>query len=274
MSKQKQMEIQKITPQFLKELKQQGKKVALLTAYDYPTALIEDKLGIEVILIGDTFGMTVLGYDSTLKVGMTEMLVACGAVGRAVKRAMVIADMPFMSYQPSDSVAVENAGKFVASANVDAVKVEGAGTTLKRIKAIIDAGIPVMGHIGFTPQSLKKFGTYKVVGKIESEEKQLLKEAKDLEKAGVFSIIIECVSSKIIKEIKKVVQIPIYGIGAGPDCDGQILVISDILGLFQGKLAKYVKRYADLTPIIEKAIKEYISDVKSNKYPDKEHTYH
>ncbi|MFA5032392.1 MAG: 3-methyl-2-oxobutanoate hydroxymethyltransferase [bacterium] len=267
------MVIPKITPQSLCELKRQGEKVALLTAYDYPTALIEDSLGIEIILVGDSFGMTVLGYDSTLKVGMQEMLMACGAVGRAVKRAMIVADMPFMSYQSSNSAAIKNAGKFVASANADGVKVEGAGTTLERIKAIIGAGIPVMGHIGFTPQSLKKFGTYKVVGKIDTEEKQLIEDAKALEKVGVFSIIVECVSSKIIKEIKKAVKIPIYGIGAGADCDGQILVVNDILGLFQGKLPKYVKKYADLTPVIEKAIKEYISDVKNNKYPDEEHTY-
>lgn len=264
----------KITPQGLIELKTRGKKVALLTAYDYPTALIEDRLGIEIILVGDSFGMTVLGYESTLKVGMTEMLIACSAVGRAVKKALVVADMPFMSYQPSNAIAVSNAGKFVSLAGADAVKLEGAGQTLKRIKAIINAGIPVMGHIGFTPQALKSFGSYKVIGKTGTEENQLVKDAIALQKAGVFSIIVECVSSKVIKKIKNAINIPIYGIGAGPDCDGQILVIHDMLGLFPGFLPKYVKKYADLTSIIEKAIKEYINDVKNNRFPSDEYTYH
>lgn len=264
----------KVTLRKLKELKTLGEKVALLTAYDYPTALIEDRLGIEIILVGDSLGMTVLGYDSTLKVGMPEMLMASKAVSRAVKKALLVADMPFMSYQPSNAVAIANAGKFIACAGVDAVKLEGAGAMVKRIKAIISAGIPVMGHIGFTPQSLKKFGSYKVIGKTETEEKQLIKDAVELEKAGVFSIIIECVSSGVIKKIKNAIDIPVYGIGAGPDCDGQILVIHDILGLFQGNVPKYVKKYADVTTIIEKAIKGYIEDVKNDRFPGNKYTYH
>ncbi len=264
----------KITPQILKELKECGKKVALLTAYDYPMALIEDRAGVEVILVGDSFGMVALGYESTLQVTMQEMLTACKAVRRGVKRAMVIGDMPYMSYQPSNSLAIKNAGKFVGEANVDGVKLEGAGPIVNRIKAIVDIGIPVMGHIGFTPQSLKKFGNYQVRGKSNKEIEELIQNAKALENAGVFCIIVECVAEGVANKIKKEVGIPIYGIGAGNECDGQILVVHDMLGLFPGLLPKYVKKYAELSGTIEKAVKKYIQEVKLGEFPDKEHSYH
>lgn len=264
----------KITPQLLKELKENGKKVVLLTAYDYPTALLEDKAGIDVILIGDSMGMTVLGYETTLQVSMDEMLIACQAVTRAAKRAMVVADMPYMSYQPSNYLAVKNAGRFVARASVDAVKLEGAGPTVRRTKAIVAAGIPVMGHIGFTPQSLKKFGGYKVRGKTDKDVQQLVADAKTLENAGVFAIIVECVPGGVTAKIRDAVKIPIYGIGAGVECDGQILVVHDMLGLFPAFFPKYAKRYANLSPVIEEAIKKYINEVKRGIFPDAAHSYH
>ena len=266
--------LQKITPQVLQELKESGKKVALLTAHDYPTALIEDRAGIEVILVGDSLGMTVLGYESTLPVTMDEMLIACKAVKRGTRRAMVIADMPYMSYQPSNSLAIKNAGKFVREANVDGVKLEGAGPITRRIKSIVEIGIPVMGHIGFTPQSIKKFGGYKVCGKTDKEMQKLIDDARILEDAGVFCIIAECVSTGVITKLKEALRVPIYGIGAGQECDGQILVVNDILGLFPTFLPKYVKRYTNLSPIIERAIKKYISEVKRGDFPDEAHSYH
>lgn len=263
----------KVTPQLLREFKEQNKKVALLTAYDYLFASIEDKIGMDVILVGDSLGMTVLGYESTLPVTMADMLRACKSVTRAVKRAMVIADMPYMSYQPSVSLAIKNAGRFISEANVDGVKLEGAGIITERIKAIVDVGIPVMGHLGLTPQSIKKFGGYKVQGKTTEEQDKLVNSAIELEGAGVFCIILECIRSDLVKEIKKAVKIPVYGIGAGSDCDGQILVVHDILGLYQGKLPKYVKEYANLTPIIENALQQYVNEVKESKYPDSLHSY-
>ncbi len=265
--------IKKITPQILKKLKEQRKKIALLTAYDYPIALVEDRAGIEIILVGDSLGMVTLGYESTLQVTMQEMLTSCKAVRKGAKRAMVIADMPYMSYQPNNSLAIKNAGKFVGEANVDGVKLEGAGPMLNRIKAIVDIGIPVMGHIGFTPQSLKKFGNYQVRGKNSKEIDKLIQDAKALENAGVFSIIIECVAEGVAKKVKKEINVPLYGIGAGNDCDGQILVVHDMLGLFPDFLPKYVKKYAELSIIIEEAMKKYIQEVKLGKFPDKEHSY-
>ncbi len=269
-----QEKIKNITPQILKKLKERGEKIALLTAYDYPTALIEDRAGIEVILVGDSLGMVTLGYESTLQVTMQEMLTACKSVKRGAKRAMVIADMPYMSYQPSNSLAIKNAGKFVGEANVDGIKLEGAGPILNRVKAIVNIGIPVMGHIGFTPQSLKKFGNYRVRGKSGEEAEELIQDARTLEDAGVFCIIVECVAEGVVKKIKKKVRVPIYGIGAGNECDGQILVVHDMLGLFPGFLPKYVKKYADLSVTIEDAVKKYIREVKLGKFPDEEYSYH
>ncbi|MBI4721824.1 MAG: 3-methyl-2-oxobutanoate hydroxymethyltransferase [Candidatus Stahlbacteria bacterium] len=219
-------DLKKITPQILREIKEQGEKIALLTAYDYPTAIIEDKAGIEIILVGDSLGMVMLGYESTLKVKMSDLLSACSAVKRGVQRAMVIADMPYMSYQPSNSIAIKNAGRFIAESNVDGVKLEGAGPILNA-----------------------------------------------LEKMGVFCIIVECVAAGVVSRIKKEVNVPIYGIGAGSDCDGQILVVHDMLGLLPEFLPKYVKKYANLSEIIEKAVKEYIKEIKTGKFPDKEHSY-
>jgi 3-methyl-2-oxobutanoate hydroxymethyltransferase len=263
----------KVTPQLLKKYKEQKEKVVLLTAYDYPIAKIEDEVGIDIILVGDSIGMVRLGYPTTLEVTMEELLISSKAVTKAVKRAMVVADMPYMSYQPSNSVAIKNAGRFVKEGKVDAVKLEGSGVILKRIKSIIEVGIPVMGHIGFTPQALKKFGGYRVCGKNEEEVRKLVQEARELEEVGVFCLIVECVKERVVEEIKKEVKIPIYGIGAGRNCDGQILVVDDILGLGDGFLPKYVRKYTNLKEIINKAIKTYIKEVKEGKYPGEEHIY-
>lgn len=260
-----------ITIKTLEEMKKRGEKVALLTAYDYPTAVLEDKMGVEIIVVGDSFGMTVMGQNSTLFVTMNEMLVSARAVRQGVKNAMVIADMPYMSFQPSNSLAIKNAGRFIQETGVDGVKIEGMP---KRAKAIVSAGVPVMGHIGLLPQSIKRLQGYKVQGKTEQDAERIIEQAKELDEAGVFSIIAESIPRELTKRIKESVQVPIYGIGAGPDCDGQILVVNDLLGLYSTFAPKFVKKYANLTPIIEKAFEDYIKEVKEGKFPDDAHSYH
>lgn len=260
-----------ITSQYLLEKKNKGEKVVLLTAYDYISARIEDEAGIDVILVGDSYGTTVLGYSSTLPVTMDDMIPIVGAVRRGVKRAMVIADMPYMSYQPSIEQAVGNAGRFMRL-GVDGVKLEGGfGDTVKKL---VEVGIPVMGHIGMTPHSYKRFGGYRVCGKTEYELSKILRNAKILEEAGAFSIVVECVPEEVSRRIQQEVSIPIYGIGAGRDCDGQILVITDILGLSFGPTPKFVKKYAELGNNIQDAINKYIEEVRNEVYPDPSHTYH
>jgi len=262
----------KVTIRELWKMKKQGSRVALLTAYEYFTAKLEDEAGIDIILVGDSVGMTHLGYSSTLPVSMEDMLIFGKAVSRAVERAMVIMDMPYLSYQPSTAIAIENAGKFMRI-GVDGVKLEGGVPISDTIKRMIDIGIPVMGHIGLTPQSIKLFGGYRVRGRNEEERESLLRDARSLEDAGVFSIIVEGVPTEVTKEIRKAVSVPIYGIGAGSECDGQILVVNDILGLSGDFSPKFVKKYADLSPIMMNAFKQYIKEVKSGLYPDKAHSY-
>ncbi len=257
----------------LLEKKKKGEKAVLLTAYDAITAEIEDKAGIDVILVGDSVGMTVLGYRTTLPVTVDEMLIFCKAVRSRVKHALVIADMPFLSYQVSVEEAIRNAGRFLKEADCDGVKIEGGEEMLDVIKNLVRVGIPVMGHIGMTPQWIKAFGGYKVRGRTEKERQKLLRDAKLLEEAGVFSIILECVLPDIAKEISESLEIPVYGIGSGPYCDGQILVVTDILGLFKEFVPKYVKQYENLYDKIFAAVKRYIEDVKTGRYPSKEHCY-
>jgi 3-methyl-2-oxobutanoate hydroxymethyltransferase len=266
--------MEKVSIPKLIEAKKKGEKIALLTCYDYAMAKIEDSVGIDVILVGDSVGMTILGYTSTLPVTIDEMLIFTKAVRKGVQRALVVIDMPFMSYQLSPQDALRNASRFVAEADVDAVKLEG-GTEIKdTVKKIVDAGVPVMGHIGLTPQSLKKFGGYKVRGKTSADKEKLIDDAKALEDSGVFSIIVECVVKEVTPEIRDAVSVPIYGIGAGPDCDGQIIVVNDILGLDKDwKLRKFEKQYADLSSITEGALKNYVTDVKAGKFPDASHSY-
>ncbi len=265
--------MKKVTPQYLQEKIEKGEKTVLLTAYDYLTARIEDSAGIDVILVGDSYGTTLLGYSSTLPVTMDDMLPIVSAVRRGVERAMVIVDMPYMSYQASVEQAVLNAGRFMCL-GVDGIKLEGGSAMSDTIKRLVDIGVPVMGHIGMTPQSYKKFGGYPVCGRTEDESESLLIDAKALETAGVFSIIVECVVEDVAKKITEETRIPVYGIGAGRYCDGQILVITDILGLSSGPSPKFVKKYAEIGDNIRDAINKYIEEVRNGVYPDPSHTYH
>jgi len=229
-----------------KRKKVSGEKITMLTAYDYPMAMIIDKAGIDAILVGDTLNMVVLGRESTVSVTMDEMIHHCKAVRRGTRRAFLIGDMPFMSFQASSEDAVRNAGRFVKEAGCDAVKLEGGREVVERIRSIVTAGIPVLGHIGLTPQSSSKLGGYKVQGKDAETAKRLMTDAADLEKAGCFAVVIECVPRELALKITKHVSIPTIGIGAGNHCDGQVLVTHDMIGLFDGFLPKFVKKYADI----------------------------
>jgi len=250
-----------------------GQPFACLTAYDYLTAKIIDESGIPLILVGDTLGMVVLGYENTLPVTMEEMLHHTAAVARGVKSALVVADMPFLSYHVSVQQALENAGRFVKSAGAGAVKIEGGSLRAGTVRALVENGIPVMGHIGLTPQSIRALGGYKIAGKRAVEVRQLIKDAKALEKAGVFSIVLECMPPEAAKKITSELHVPTIGIGAGPQCDGQILVTHDMLGFTSNVSPKFVKRYADLTAQIKGAVAGFKRDVEAKKFPAKEHCY-
>ncbi len=247
--------------------------IVMITAYDYPSAQMVDEAGVDIILVGDSLGMVVLGYDSTLPVTMEDMLRHTAAVVRGSKRALVVGDMPFMSYQLSPEQALDNAGRFIKEAGAHAVKLEGGEEVLEAIRKITSAGIPVMGHIGLTPQSIHKIGGYRVQGRDEETAEKLKKDAKLLEEAGCFSIVLEAVPMNLAKEITESLSIPTIGIGAGPYCDGQVLVYHDVLGLFQEFKPKFVKRYAELRGEIVEAIKRYADEVRERKFPDEEHSY-
>jgi len=241
----------------------------MLTAYDYPTAKIISQTNLDSILVGDSLGMVVEGKESTLKVNMKDMIIHLDSVIRAKPPQLVVADMPFLSYETSVSDAIKNAGIF-ARHGADAVKLEGGEEMIDVIKGIVRAGIPVMGHIGLTPQRFLRIGGYRVIGKRESEEKQLIKDAKELENAGVFSIVIENTYSDVARKITESVNVPTICIGAGPYCDGQVLVIHDLLGLSDFS-PYFAKRYVELKDIIRKTVEDYITEVKENKFPSKEH---
>lgn len=268
------MEREKITVKKLRVMKERGEKVALLTAYDYPMASLLDDTGIEVILVGDSLAMVTLGYETTLPVSLEEMLSHTKAVTRAVRRALVVGDMPFMSFQISPEEAVRNAGRFLAEGGADGVKVEGGRRVATTVEKIVRAGIPVMGHIGLTPQSASQLGGYCLQGRTAEEAESLAEDAEILEDAGVFSIIVESVPEEAAKTIWEKVSVPIYGIGAGRHCDGQILVVNDILGLYQKFFPKFAKKYADLSPIIQQAVKGYVKEVKEGEFPSDEHVFH
>lgn len=262
----------RITAQDILALKG-ARKVTVLTAYDYSTGSLVDKAGIDIVLVGDSLANVVLGLESTTQVGMAEMLHHSKAVSRAVKNALVTADMPFDSYQLDPSKGVVNARRFVEEAGCAAVKLEWFDKCLEVTGQVIAAGIPVMGHIGLTPQTADKLGGFKVQGKDAEQAKELIRQARELEKAGCFSMVLECVPDKIAEMITRQVKIPTIGIGAGPACDGQVLVINDMLGLFDRYTPKFVKRYANLSPLILKAIEEYRDDVLQGKFPAKEHCF-
>jgi 3-methyl-2-oxobutanoate hydroxymethyltransferase len=248
-------------------------KIAVLTAYDYSTALICDRAGVDILLVGDSAGMVVLGYTSTVPVGMLEMLMFCRAVAKGAKRAMIVGDMPFGSYQPSPSVAVENAVELI-KAGCHAVKLEGGSEIIGTIKAIVDAGIPVMGHIGLKPQTSSLWEGYRLQGRTKESAMKLIEDAKALEKAGVCSIVLEMVASEVASEITQSVSVPTIGIGSGTGCDGQVLVLHDMLGIYEDIKPKFVKRYAELSKSILDAISHYTNDVKAGKFPEEPNTFH
>jgi 3-methyl-2-oxobutanoate hydroxymethyltransferase len=264
---------QKVTLPALQEQARRGAKLVMVTAYDAPSAALADAAGMDIILVGDSAGTTMLGLTSTMAVTIDEMLVFTRAAARGARRALVVADMPLGSYQVSESSAVENAIRFVKEAGADAVKLEGAGRTLSRIGAIIDAGIPVMGHIGLTPQSATLLGGYKAQGRTAASARRLVEEAKALERAGCFCIVLEAIPPPVAARVTETIGIPTFGIGAGPSCSGQVLVWHDLLGLLPGPKARFVKSYADLAGAVRTALDAFIADVRSGAFPEPQHTY-
>jgi 3-methyl-2-oxobutanoate hydroxymethyltransferase len=249
-------------------------KITCLTAYDYPTARILDEAGVDVILVGDSLAMVVLGYDSTLPVTVDEMLHHTRAVRRGTKRALLVSDMPYGSYHTDAAEAVRNAARFVKEAGAEAVKVEGGERRMEMISRLVDAEIPVMGHIGLTPQSVNAFGGFRVQGKTEAAGEQLLRDARAVEAAGAFSVVLESIPRELASKITAELGIPTIGIGAGPDCDGQVLVIHDLVGLAFGHQPKFARRYADVGAMISHAAAEYCRDVREGNFPSDEESYH
>jgi len=257
----------RITINHIKDMKQKGEKIAMLTAYDYSTAKIVDEVGVPLILVGDSLGTVVLGYGSEIPVTMDDMLHHTKAVVRGTKQAMVIGDMPFMTYHISVEDALRNAARFIQEAGAQAVKLEGGVTVAEKVRRMVECGIPVMGHIGLTPQSIHQFGGHRVQGKTPEAAKKLLKDAQALEEAGAFAIVLETVPSQLATLITQKVSIPTIGIGAGVGCDGQVLVINDLLGSFTDFVPKHAKQYAKLADIIRNAVTEYLSEVKAGTFP-------
>jgi len=262
----------KVTTLTFRQKKERGEPITMLTAYDYPTALAMDKAGIDSILVGDSLAMVVLGYENTLPVTMDEMIHHAKAVARGAKGALLVGDMPFMSYQVSVEDALRNAGRFLQQGGMDAIKLEGGRERADAVRAITSAGIPVMGHIGLTPQSVHQMGGFRAQGKTASAAKRLLEDAHILEKAGAFSIVLEAVPARLAEYISKHISIPTIGIGAGAGCDGQVLVTHDLLGLFDRFTPKFVRKYAELHETMNKAFTEYIDDVETKNFPAVEHT--
>ncbi|MCM8790426.1 MAG: 3-methyl-2-oxobutanoate hydroxymethyltransferase [Candidatus Omnitrophica bacterium] len=267
------MERKKITITDLQAKKRDGKKITMLTAYDYPMAKLVDNAEIDSILVGDSLGMVVLGYESTVPVTMDEMIHHAKAVRRGTKYALLIGDMPFMSYQVSNEDAIRNASRFMKEAGCDAVKLEGGSEVVGVTKAIVNAGIPVLGHLGLTPQTVSKLGGYKIQGKSAEAARKILDDARLLEKAGCFAIVLECVPDKVAKLITERISIPTISCGAGPYCDGQVLVTNDMVGLFDRFVPKFVKQYVKLAPLILEAFKKYKSEVETGSFPAAEHTF-
>ena len=267
------MTSRKVSLTELRELADRGERLVMVTAYDYPSARLADAAGLDIVLVGDSAAMTVLGHASTVPATMEEMLVLTRAVTRGAERPLVVADMPFGSFQVSDEDAVRNAVRFVKEAAADAVKLEGAGPTLSRVLALIGAGIPVMGHIGLTPQSATMLGGFRAQGKTAEKARRLLEDAVALEDAGCFSLVLEAVPAPVAEQISERLSIPTLGIGSGPHCDGQVLVLHDVLGLYEGRSPKFAKRYADLSTEIRGALERFADEVRSGAFPTEEHTY-
>jgi 3-methyl-2-oxobutanoate hydroxymethyltransferase len=257
----------------LAQMKRQGARIAMVTAYDAAGARLAEAAGIDVVLVGDSAAMVVLGHDSTVPVTMDEMLLMTRAVASSVQRPLVVGDMPFGSYQVSDREAVRNAVRFVKDGRADTVKLEGAGRMLPRVKAIVESGIPVMGHLGLTPQSATALGGYKAQGRTAASARKMLADALALQEAGCYSLVLEAVPAPVAARITEALEIPTIGIGAGPQVDGQVLVYHDMLGLTEGHTARFVKRYADLATVIREALAAFAADVRSGAYPEERHTY-
>ena len=257
----------------LAELARRGQPIVMVTAYDAPSGRLADAAGADVILVGDSAAMTVLGHDSTVPATMDEMVVLTRAVTRGARRPLVVADMPFGSFQVSDEEALHNAIRFVKEAGADAVKLEGAGPSLSRVRAIVGAGIPVMGHVGLTPQSATMLGGFKAQGRTAEKAVRLLEDARALEAAGCFSVVLEAVPAPVATRVTQALAVPTIGIGAGLGCDGQVLVWHDLLGLYDGRAPRFVKRYADLAGQIVDALAAYAADVRAGRFPEEVHTY-
>jgi 3-methyl-2-oxobutanoate hydroxymethyltransferase len=256
----------------LAAMKRAGTRIVMVTAYDHPSARLASEAGVDLILVGDSAGNNVLGYDSTVPVSMDEAVILTAAVARARPRALVIGDMPFGSYQASDAEAVANAVRFI-KAGADAVKLEGAGPMVARVRAIVDAGIPIMGHLGLTPQTATNLGGMKAQARTATAARQLLHDARQLEMAGCFSLVLEAVPAQVAARVTASLSIPTIGIGAGPGCDGQVLVWHDLLGINEGVAPRFVKRYADVAGEIRRGLTAFAADVRSGAYPAEEHTY-
>lgn len=273
MSSHQTPKIEKITVPYLRQAKERSERLACLTAYDYPTARVVDEAGIEIILVGDSAGNVIFGYDNTIPVTMEEMLHAAKAVRRGVKRALLVADMPYGSYHTGERDAVINAFRFVKEAGAEAVKLEGGRNRLEIVKRLVNEEIPVMGHIGLTPQSYNRLGGYRLQGKTADAAQALIDDARAMEDAGAFSLVLELVPRELAAEITRTIKIPTVGIGAGIDCDIQVLVLHDLLGLTFGRQARFVRKYADLRQTITDAVQNWATDVKTGAYPNEQESF-
>jgi 3-methyl-2-oxobutanoate hydroxymethyltransferase len=257
----------------LQRMKQRGDRIVMVTAYDYPSGKLADAAGIDIVLVGDSAAQVVLGHDSTVPVTMVEMLVLARATSRGAARPLVVADLPFGSYQASDEEAVRSAVAFIKDGGVDAVKLEGAGPALSRIRAIVGAGVPVMGHLGLTPQTATMLGGYRAQGRTADKARQLVEDAVSIETAGCFALVLECVPAEVAGRITDALTIPTIGIGAGAPCDGQVLVYHDLLGIYEGSSPRFVKRYAEIAHATRDALERYAAEVRDGSFPGPEHTY-
>jgi 3-methyl-2-oxobutanoate hydroxymethyltransferase len=270
---QKKEERIKITAPMLIEMKQKGQKITMITCYDYPFAVMVEEAGIDIVLVGDSLGMTMLGYETTLPVTMDMMIHHAKAVRRGLKHPLLIGDMPFMAYQASVEEAVRNAGRFMKEAECDAIKLEGGGPVIPQVKAIVQAGIPVMGHLGLTPQSIFAFGGFKAQGRSGMAAKKILDDALALEDAGAFAVLLECVPIKVSEVISKRLTVPTISIGAGPFCDGQCLIFHDMFGMFPRFTPKFVKRYGSVYDVVVGGLKQYVEDVHKQVFPEEQHGF-
>ena len=268
------MDRKKMTPVDIQALKKQGKRITMLTAYDYPMALLEDRAGIDIILVGDSLAMTVLGYENTLPVTMDEMIHHTKAVVRGAKHPLIIGDMPFMSYNTSEREAILNAGRFMKEGGADAIKLEGGASVKEVVGAIVKAGIPVMGHIGLTPQTISMLGGFKVQGKDAQAAQKIIDDALSLQDAGAFSVLLEAVPAPIAQRVTERLTVPTIGIGAGVYCDGQVLVVHDMVGLFDRFTPKFAKKYVNLSELILKAMESYKEEVLKGEFPTDQHSFH